>query len=107
MREVKPTLELDFNWGGVELDSIGCFKSVPDFLANSWYKNLLKHAKAYSGVTSAFPTTSAMLNEIRLGVMRDEINVLPFEFNGIEITIGSNGQLSCWPDGFFDERRVL
>ena len=69
--------------------------AVTDWNARDWYLALKDN-------DNAFVATSAMLNQLRLGVRLGEIEPFSFLFYDETINCGSKGELDKWPCGFMD-----
>jgi hypothetical protein len=80
--------------------------AVADWNAKQQYLDDLAIAKecARKGMVFTFSiSTSIQFQLIRVGIVKGDIEPLTFKWKGKEIAINHQGQVSEWPEGFFDE----
>lgn len=74
--------------------------AVSDWSVTSWCEGLQEGDTAYVA-------TSRMLDEVRIGISRQEIAPVNFDFEGFNLSIGSKGEIKeGWPSNFFDHQAI-
>lgn len=70
--------------------------AVSDWGVAAWYQDVLESREV------VHIATVCMLDALRIGVLRKELEPFCLEFRGQTLHVDSTGQVSGWPNGFFD-----